>query len=406
MSVSKINFNDNQEAYILVEPISEIDRTDFKTYLDLDSPSFLPCEFENDKAFTLYYHYGNRITLKQFLSRVVNRADVTGFLKSLTKVYMDAENNHLKTEHILLGINSIFYNEETQQVSCVYVPVVDGVLPVRPLRLFLKEMLVNMVYSEDEDMAWLGNIIRYISRNRNLSYDDFYEFLQTQEEGAGEPETNEKAGWETKIVDGISQTSGIPAEAPETEAASGTEPEVKSRGLENHEEEDELEDLKSVLESIPAAESVSVLKADTSEMELSSVVEEVSETEMEREDKTEAEQEAKASEETDEFLENIQSPSVEGMLVRCSKHEAYPLNQEKIRIGKSAEVEIHISDNPAVSRIHAIILCLGDTFRIRDNESTNHTFVNGILLKDNQEKILTPGDRILLGNEEFVFKIR
>ncbi len=51
MSVSKINFNDNQEAYILVEPISEIDRTDFKTYLDLDSPSFLPCEFENDKAF-------------------------------------------------------------------------------------------------------------------------------------------------------------------------------------------------------------------------------------------------------------------------------------------------------------------------------------------------------------------
>ncbi len=137
-----------------------------------------------------------------------------------------------------------------------------------------------MVYSEDEDMAWLGNIIRYISRNRNLSYDDFYEFLQTQEEGAGEPETNEKAGWETKIVDGISQTSEIPAEAPETEAASGTEPEVKSRGLENHEEEDELEDLKSVLESIPAAESVSALKADTSEMELSSVVEEVSETEM------------------------------------------------------------------------------------------------------------------------------
>ena len=36
MSVSKINFNDRQEAYILVEPISEIDRSDFKTYLDLD----------------------------------------------------------------------------------------------------------------------------------------------------------------------------------------------------------------------------------------------------------------------------------------------------------------------------------------------------------------------------------
>ena len=87
MSVSKINFNDRQEAYILVEPISEIDRSDFKTYLDLDSPSFLPCEFENDKAFTLYYKYGNRRTLKQFLSRVVRKTEAIAFLKSLTRVY-------------------------------------------------------------------------------------------------------------------------------------------------------------------------------------------------------------------------------------------------------------------------------------------------------------------------------
>ena len=153
MSVSKINFNDRQEAYILVEPISEIDRSDFKTYLDLDSPSFLPCEFENDKAFTLYYKYGNRRTLKQFLSRVVRKTEAIAFLKSLTRVYMDAEENHLKTEHILLGINSVFYDEEAQQVSCIYVPVADGVLPVRPLRLFVKEMLVNTVYSDDDDMT-------------------------------------------------------------------------------------------------------------------------------------------------------------------------------------------------------------------------------------------------------------
>ena len=184
MSVSKINFNDRQEAYILVEPISEIDRSDFKTYLDLDSPSFLPCEFENDKAFTLYYKYGNRRTLKQFLSRVVRKTEAIAFLKSLTRVYMDAEENHLKTEHILLGINSVFYDEEAQQVSCIYVPVADGVLPVRPLRLFVKEMLVNTVYSDDDDMTWLGNVIRYIGRNRNFSYSDFYEFLQSEEAAA------------------------------------------------------------------------------------------------------------------------------------------------------------------------------------------------------------------------------
>ena len=35
MSVSKINFNDNNEAYIVVEPISDINKDDFKNYVNL-----------------------------------------------------------------------------------------------------------------------------------------------------------------------------------------------------------------------------------------------------------------------------------------------------------------------------------------------------------------------------------
>ena len=240
MSVSKINFNDSNEAYIVVEPISDIDREDFKTYLDLDSPSFLKCEFENGKAFTLYYGYGKRITLKQFLSHVVEKNEAINFLKSLTRAYIEAEGYGMNTNHILLGINSIFYNEESGQVSCVYVPVNEGVLPARPLRLFLKEMLVNIVYSEEDDMTWLGNTIRYISRNRQLSYQDFYEFLQTQEELDKEP---------------VSEAE------PETAQEEIMEPETEQEMT----PEDDLSDLKSVLESIPAAESVNTLKFDSKE---------------------------------------------------------------------------------------------------------------------------------------------
>ena len=210
MSVSKINFNDSNEAYIVVEPISDIDREDFKTYLDLDSPSFLKCEFENGKAFTLYYGYGKRITLKQFLSHVVEKNEAINFLKSLTRAYIEAEGYGMNTNHILLGINSIFYNEESGQVSCVYVPVNEGVLPARPLRLFLKEMLVNIVYSEEDDMTWLGNTIRYISRNRQLSYQDFYEFLQTQEELDKEPvsEAEPETAQDDDLVQGACSCGG------------------------------------------------------------------------------------------------------------------------------------------------------------------------------------------------------
>ena len=37
MSVSKINFNEDNEALIVVDPISEIDKKEFKKYLDVDS---------------------------------------------------------------------------------------------------------------------------------------------------------------------------------------------------------------------------------------------------------------------------------------------------------------------------------------------------------------------------------
>ena len=390
MSVSKINFNDSNEAYIVVEPISDIDREDFKTYLDLDSPSFLKCEFENGKAFTLYYGYGKRITLKQFLSHVVEKNEAINFLKSLTRAYIEAEGYGMNTNHILLGINSIFYNEESGQVSCVYVPVNEGVLPARPLRLFLKEMLVNIVYSEEDDMTWLGNTIRYISRNRQLSYQDFYEFLQTQGELDKEP---------------VSEAE------PETAQEEIMEPETEQEMT----PEDDLSDLKSVLESIPAAESVNTLKFDSKE-ELEIAPEETATETPEEETMEEPEEELEEeipevpaeepeTADDDDLVRSLNVDRTRGVLLRRKNQAAYVLEQPEIRIGKSAANDICINDNPAVSRVHAIISQFDGDYVIQDNGSTNHTFVNGIILNGSQEKPLADGDRILLGNEEFIFKI-
>ena len=376
MSVSKINFNDSNEAYIVVEPISDIDKEAFKTYLELDSPSFLKCEFENGKAFTLYYGYGKRITLKQFLSHIVDKNEAIQFLKSLTMAFIEAERYGMNTNHILLGINSIFYNEENGQVSCIYVPVNEGVLPARPLRLFLKEMLVNIVYSEEDDMTWLGNTIRYISWNRQFSYKGFYEFLQTQEELEEEP---------------AAETEAETAEKPMM-------PEVSETAESEETQKEDFADLKSVLESIPAAESVNALKFDA-KFDTKEAVEPAVEAEPEKEpesvpsvpEETEAEEEVRR---------------IVGVLVRRTNQTSYFLEQPEIRIGKSASNDICISDNPAVSRVHAIITQFDGDYQIQDNGSTNHTFVNGIVLRGAQAKPLSAGDRILLGNEEFIFKLQ
>lgn len=75
-----------------------------------------------------------------------------------------------------------------------------------------------------------------------------------------------------------------------------------------------------------------------------------------------------------------------------------------MHIGKATSNEICIKDNPIISRVHAIISYMDGEFVLQDNNSTNHTFVNGFVLHPDHVKVLSPNDRILLGNEEFIFK--
>ena len=392
MSVSKINFNEDNEAFIVVDPISEIDKKEFKKYLDVDSPFFLRTEFENDKAFTLFYSFENRITLKQLLAQEFVKDEALSLLKSLTEVFMIVEKHDLNPDHVLLGINSVFYDEASRQISCVYVPVKEGVLPARPLRLFLKEMLVNMLYAQDTDMTWLGNVIRYISSNRSLDYRQFYAFLESQEK--------------------VSNISSVPIDVPETkmvmpekEAAvpqsvnlqddiQKTFETVSSDTKAVKDDLDGFGDIKATLESIPAAESVDVLKEEIS-LAFGDHTEEPAPMDI---------PEMPAAKPAPIEVEDPMDDDAKACLLRRSSQEIYMVEPREMYIGKSAGNDICISGNPAVSRVHAVLCYRDGRYWIRDHESTNHTFVNGILVMDDQEKELKAGDRILLGNEELIFK--
>ncbi len=75
-------------------------------------------------------------------------------------------------------------------------------------------------------------------------------------------------------------------------------------------------------------------------------------------------------------------------------------------IGKSDTADYIIMENPAVSRIHCIIVKKNGVSYIRDNGSTNHTYVDGVELKPGDEVLLKHGSIIYLADEEFVFLLR
>ena len=81
-----------------------------------------------------------------------------------------------------------------------------------------------------------------------------------------------------------------------------------------------------------------------------------------------------------------------------------PLDQELCLLGAYPRADVFI-DNPYISRMHAQIIREGERHRIRDLDSKNGTFVNGVRLKGGGH-ILQGGDRIELAEAQVLLRFQ
>ena len=101
------------------------------------------------------------------------------------------------------------------------------------------------------------------------------------------------------------------------------------------------------------------------------------------------------------------TPKALPYLIRVSTEERIMLNKAVFKIGKATRgVDYTVGGNGAISRQHAFIIQKDGVCYIKDNKSTNHTYVNGKRVEDGAEEILTHDSLVRLGDEEFTFKIR
>ena len=93
-------------------------------------------------------------------------------------------------------------------------------------------------------------------------------------------------------------------------------------------------------------------------------------------------------------------------LIRTKNNEKINLNKPVFRIGKEKSyVDYFIGDNTAISRSHANFITRDGEYFVTDTNSTNHTYVNGMMIQSNVETKITHGDKVRLANEDFEFKL-
>ena len=93
-------------------------------------------------------------------------------------------------------------------------------------------------------------------------------------------------------------------------------------------------------------------------------------------------------------------------IIRVNTEEKVIITKNLFKIGKANRgVDYSVTGNGAISRQHAFIIKKDDGYYIKDNKSTNHTFVNNEQVGEGEEVLLKNNCKIRLGDEEFIFKL-
>ena len=99
-------------------------------------------------------------------------------------------------------------------------------------------------------------------------------------------------------------------------------------------------------------------------------------------------------------------PKAMPYIVRVNTGERVMINKAVFKIGKAGRgVDYHVGGNGAISKVHIIIYQREDRCYLKDNKTTNGTYLNGQRLDDNGEMKLSNDAMISIGGEDFIFKL-
>ncbi len=92
---------------------------------------------------------------------------------------------------------------------------------------------------------------------------------------------------------------------------------------------------------------------------------------------------------------------------RLSTGEKKTVTGDYFKIGRSASrADFCVTGNHCISNVHAIIVCIAETYYVKDNYSTNGTYVDGEQISAGGEpRRLADGSMIRMWDEDFEFRL-
>lgn len=306
------------------------------------------------------------LPLHKYLQKGLTKNDFFLVFQQILEVVKKIERHSFNINNLILNMKYIFVNENTKELYFIYQPIIGQPEPTN-LFSFVYDVIRKTNLKLVEGDNFLNELITFLRGMQAFSVDEIEQYItrvypevykQIHRTKAGQSNVleNKKPEKEVPVQD---NDATVPAEATTVLVGYTDDDEEEGTGLLEEGDDD-------------GSEGTTVLVAEE-EPETGLLAEEV-------------------------------KVSIRPYIVRIQDSEKVEVNKPVFRIGKEKSyVDYFVTNNSAVSRLHADIITKDDRFFILDNNSTNGTYINGRLIPEKTQTEIFDGDELKLANERFEF---
>ena len=370
-------------------------------------PQIIPCRLEEkDNQREFIYEIGNKVQLTEFLKKEINKKQMLTLLYNLLSGLEAFGMNMISLSYVAKDIQYVFVAPESLNVYFIVAGVDKEITDLNEVRNFVKDVICNAHYFEMDRDNYVARLITFTNKLGTFSVGDMKEFVNQLLIDMGIHIEEEKKKTEKKeektVNDKVSRIGVMQNNAKMVQpgaSARGSVPPMPNRQVPPMPNGQPMPgrpmpmqmgpDGKPIVPPIPNRPASSMPKKKPEAAPVPPM--------------PEKKPEAAPVPPVEEKKPQVPVP----YLLRIATNEKIYINKPEFSIGRSAtKADYTVTDNSDVSRIHCIIERKNGVSYIRDNASTNGTFVNGQNIAGQKNVFLTNNAKVSLGDEGFIYFVR
>lgn len=314
------------------------------------------------------------IKLEAYLKKGITKNDFFLVIAQILEAVKSIGRNSFNINNLILNMKYVFVNEMTHELHFVYQPIYSSAISL-DLASFLYDVAYSVTLALNEDYKCVNNFIAYLKGLQAVSVINIEKYLLDVYPQIYKQVKRQKYG-QSEYLGSFKNGKDIYYDMDKRRKPTPLADDDSTSLLSEKNDKDEatallVEDDDEVTSLLIDDEATSLLSDDEPTSLLS------------------------------------EGPQITyPYLIRKSSFDRTDINKPVFRIGKERSyVDCFVANNNAISRIHADIITKNNSFFVKDENSTNGTYVNGNRLSPKEEVQVFDGDIITFANEEFEFHI-